>query len=237
MLKTAPSTSKRSAVDLGQLAYDVALKEQLKWHAERVQDQVRDTLLLVEHDPVITVGRSGGWEFLKTSQESLQARGILLRDTDRGGKITYHGPGQLVGYPIIKLSDWDLSVGDYIKQLQMMLIAVIRELGLETTTQDQPIGVWTLDGKKIASIGVRVAQGVTRHGFALNINNDLSPFDLMNPCGLSECQMSSLEREGIHTDIWSVKKKIMTYWHNNFGSDFIAAPLAHAVLNQTTQIE
>ena len=214
-----PFTSKRSVVDLGHLSYDEALKSQLQWHAKRVEDRVQDTLILVEHDPVMTVGRSGGWEFLKASEEVLKEKGIGLREADRGGKITYHGPGQLVGYPIVKLAESQWSVTQFVGLLQSMIMAVLTEFDIPTESREDQIGVWTLKNRKIASIGIRVAKGVTRHGFALNITNDLSPFSLMEPCGLRDCQMSSVREEGINTDVWTVKKKIIDYWHTRFGSE------------------
>ncbi|MDO8644649.1 MAG: lipoyl(octanoyl) transferase LipB, partial [bacterium] len=173
---------------------------------------------LVEHDPVMTVGRSGGWEFLKTSQEILDAKGIILRETDRGGKITYHGPGQLVGYPIIKVAAYGWSPPELVDQIQQMLISVLADLGLQAKTQEKMIGVWTKADKKIASIGIRVTQGVSRHGFALNVSNDLSPFQLMNPCGLNGVEMTSVKKEGTFISMDDVKKKITLYWMGGNGS-------------------
>jgi len=118
---------KKEILDLGRMSYDDALEVQLDLHQKRVRDEIPDTLILVEHEPVMTVGRSGGWEFLKTSQDILESKGIVLRETDRGGKITYHSPGQLVGYPILKIKEYGWSPPELVDQLQKMLISVLSD--------------------------------------------------------------------------------------------------------------
>ncbi|MDO8462433.1 MAG: lipoyl(octanoyl) transferase LipB [Deltaproteobacteria bacterium] len=201
----------------GPMAYDEALAKQVELHAQRLQDQIPDTLLLLQHRPVITVGLSGGWQFLKVSREDLEKQGIDLRDTDRGGKITYHNPGQVVGYPIVKISDHHWSVSDFVCHLQKMLIRVLADFGIVAETREKIIGVWT-KGKKIASVGIRLHQGVTRHGFALNVNNDLSGFQWMDPCGLAGCEMTSMQEEGVEVSTAEVEARIIHHWEDLFES-------------------
>ena len=185
----------------GRVPYQAAWDEQRRLHALRVADQIRDTVLLLEHDPVYTAGRrTEGWE--------RPVDGTEVIDVDRGGKITWHGPGQLVGYPIIKLPDSVLVV-DYVRRLEDALIAACAELGLTSATKVAGrSGVWVPAGpsgpaiattvgvdRKVAAIGVRVAGGVTMHGFALNCDCDLSWFDRIVPCGISDASVTSLSAE------------------------------------------
>jgi lipoyl(octanoyl) transferase len=181
----------------GRMPYQAAWDEQRRLHALRVTDQIQDTVLLLEHDPVYTAGRrTEAWERPVDDTEVI--------DVDRGGKITWHGPGQLVGYPIIKLPDSVLVV-DYVRRLEDALIAACAELGLTSATRiTGRSGVWVPAGpagltggpdRKVAAIGVRVAGGVTMHGFALNCDCDLSWFDRIVPCGISDASVTSLSAE------------------------------------------
>jgi len=178
----------------GRLAYRAAWDEQRRLHALRVTDQIQDTVLLLEHEPVYTAGR-------RTEAWERPVDGTEVVDVDRGGKITWHGPGQLVGYPIIKLPDSVLVV-DYVRRLEDALITACAELGLAAAASVAGrSGVWVPGApaggrdRKVAAIGVRVAGGVTMHGFALNCDCDLSWFDRIVPCGISDASVTSLSAE------------------------------------------
>lgn len=177
----------------GRLAYAPAWAEQRRLHADRVADRCPDTVLLLEHDPVYTAGRrTEAWE------RPVDSTPVI--DVDRGGKITWHGPGQLVGYPIIKLPESVLVV-DYVRRLEAALIAACAAVGLRSASQvGGRSGVWVpgaagTPDRKVAAIGVRVASGVTMHGFALNCDSDLSWFDRIVPCGIRDAEVSSLSAE------------------------------------------
>ncbi len=159
--------------------------------AGRVAD---DVLLLVQHPPVITLGRSTKAGNLLASSEQLAARGVAMFDVERGGDVTFHGPGQLVGYPIVNLTQHRPDLHWYLRQLEEVMIRTLAACGITATRNQGKTGVWVGD-RKIASIGVHARQWVTWHGFALNVTTDLSYFDLMIPCGIQDVVMTSVERE------------------------------------------
>ena len=172
---------------LGVVPYDEAWRLQQQVHAEVVAGG-EDVALLLEHPPVYTAGkRTEAWE--------RPTDGTPVVDVDRGGKITWHGPGQVTGYPVVRLSD-PVDVVDYVRRLEQLLIDVCAGLDLETARVDGRSGVWTPDGsRKVAAIGIRVARGVTMHGFALNCHPDLTAYDRIVPCGLTDVTVTSLSRE------------------------------------------
>jgi lipoyl(octanoyl) transferase len=180
--------------NLGVLGYGSALDLQARLHEARVGARIPDTLLLLEHLPVYTRGRRSSPGELQMSAEFYAQRGIEIFDTDRGGKVTYHGPGQLVGYPIVEVHD----VGEYVRTLERALIAALAEEGVSARArvQDGPdyTGVWVQE-RKIASIGVHIARGVATHGFAVNVENDMAPFEWVVACGLPDVRMTSLALE------------------------------------------
>ncbi len=172
--------------------YEQAWEEQRRVHAARVSGDVPDTVLLLEHEPVYTAGK-------RTEADERPVDGTPVIDVDRGGKITWHGPGQLVGYPIVRLGE-PVDVVAYVRRVEVALIASCAELGLETTRIKGRSGVWVpgADGapdRKVAAIGIRVAQGVTMHGFALNCDCDLGAFARIVPCGLPDAEVTSLTAE------------------------------------------
>ncbi len=179
---------------LGTVEYRAALALQQQIRAAREHDLVPDVLLMLEHPPVYTRGRRSGPGELPMGEQWYAAQGIDIVDTDRGGKITYHGPGQLVGYPIVRVDD----VVAYVRRLERALVTALAEDGLESRArpQDGPdyTGVWVGE-RKIASIGIHLAHDVTTHGFAVNIENDLRPFSWIVPCGLDGVHMTSLIEE------------------------------------------
>ena len=172
---------------LGTVPYDEAWRLQQAVHAQ-VADGGEDVALLLEHPPVYTAGkRTEPWE--------RPSDGTPVVDVDRGGKITWHGPGQVTGYPIVRLAD-PVDVVAHVRRLEQLLIDVCAELGLTTGRVEGRSGVWTPDGaRKIAAIGIRVARGVTMHGFALNYNPDLTAYDRIVPCGLVDATVTSVSRE------------------------------------------
>ena len=176
---------------LGTVEYGEALALQERVRAARQADEVPDVMLVLEHWPVYTRGRRSGEGELPMGEDWYRARGIEIVDVNRGGKITYHGPGQLVGYPIVRVDD----VLAYVRTLEQGLVAALAKEGVAARArpEDGPdyTGVWVAD-RKIASIGVHLSRGVTTHGWAVNVENDLAPFSWVVACGLSEVQMTSL---------------------------------------------
>jgi lipoyl(octanoyl) transferase len=174
---------------LGRVDYDEAWALQRALHAAIVAGQQPDTVLLLEHDSVYTAGRR------TADDERPRDAATRVVDVDRGGKITWHGPGQLVGYPLIRLPE-PLDVVSYVRRLESMLMDVCAQCGLDTIRVQGRSGVWTTDGaRKVAAIGVRVARGVTMHGFALNADPDLSAYDQIVACGIRDAGATSLSRE------------------------------------------
>jgi lipoyl(octanoyl) transferase len=179
---------------LGLVEYREALALQESLRARRQAEEVPDVLLLLEHPPVYTRGRRSAPGELPMGEDWYRAQGVDVVDTDRGGKLTYHGPGQLVGYPIMRIDD----VLAYVRTMEGAIVSALEEEGLapRVRTDEGPdfTGVWVAD-RKIASIGVHVARGVTTHGFAVNVECDLQPFEWVVPCGLAGVRMTSLMRE------------------------------------------
>lgn len=175
---------------LGLIDYEQALTIQRKVHQEVVEELSPNTLILLQHPPVFTAGR-------RTLDSERPIDGSKVIDVDRGGKITFHGPGQIVGYPIVKLKKANDVVG-FVRQLEKALIQICQEFNIKGQTYCERSGVWVRDergDRKIAAIGIRVAKGVTMHGFALNVNPDLSYFDRIIPCGIADAQVTSMEKE------------------------------------------
>ena len=180
---------------LGTMPYAQALAVQRAAAQARIDGALSsDLLLLVEHPPVITYGRSTKQEHLLLDQRALAERGVELFEVERGGDVTFHGPGQLVGYPIIDLREHRQDLHWYLRQLEQVLIDALGTFGVSAQRRPSLTGVWT-GGHKIASIGVHARQWVTWHGFALNVTTDLSYFDLIVPCGIADVEMTSLSRE------------------------------------------
>jgi lipoyl(octanoyl) transferase len=182
-------------VDLGRRPYGEVLELQRAVARARISGAVtQDVLLLVEHDPVVTLGRSSKGAHLMADQAALAARGVELFEVERGGDVTFHGPGQLVGYPIIDLKRHKQDLHWYLRQVEEVLIQALSRFEIAAVRVPKFTGVWT-GGRKIASIGVHARDWVTWHGFALNVTTDLSYFDVMVPCGIPEVTMTSIERE------------------------------------------
>ena len=182
---------KCAAVHLGQLGYSEAWDIQKSLHQQVADGAIPNTLLLLEHPHVYTLGRRGKSEDILLSPEQLSELGVEVHHTDRGGEVTYHGPGQLVGYPIVNLKKWGGGPLKYVQTLEQAVIDTLAEFGVEAHSADRPTGVWVGDAK-IAAIGVRISRGVTTHGFALNVCPDLSFFEHIVPCGLPDCAVTSM---------------------------------------------
>ena len=174
--------------DLGRLGYRDAWRVQHEVHDAVARGDAAPTVLLVEHPPVITFGRKGGRDHLRVSPESLAARGFELIDIERGGDVTYHGPGQLVGYPILPIGR---RVRDYLRRLEAAVADLAAEYGVQAEGSPGYAGVWIGDAK-LCAIGVAIKRGVSFHGFALNVATDLSHFDTIVPCGLEGKTVTSL---------------------------------------------
>ncbi len=166
---------------LGIVEYGEALRLQDRLARARSQGEITDTLLLLQHPPVITLGRSGKRTNV-LAPETIEAKNIQILRTDRGGDVTYHGPGQLVVYPILNLQDHALGVGGYVSSLEEVIIRVVARYGIVAKRMDNLRGVWVGE-EKIASLGVHLSNSISTHGVALNVNNDLAAFELINPCG------------------------------------------------------
>lgn len=184
MRKNAPGAL--TIAEVGVVDYDDALAMQTEMLAARIEDRVGDTLLMMEHPHVYTLGRGADERFIVAN-----ARGVPIRRVSRGGEVTYHGPGQLIGYPILKLEGRDRDVTKYLRRLEGAMIDALAQFGIDAGRRDAMTGVW-VGGRKIASIGVGIRRWTTWHGFALNVSTDLSYFDSIVPCGIEGCRMTSV---------------------------------------------
>jgi lipoyl(octanoyl) transferase len=239
-----------SVVQLGQLGYTEGLRLQQKLVDLRKNGEIGDVLLLLEHSPVITLGRNAKAAHVLASPEALAARGVEVFECDRGGDVTFHGPGQIVGYPIFDLRGfsrqpsavshqenpssgnaeslpaWRKTLGavDYVRRLEEVLIRTCADFGIASKRVAGLTGVWTDDDEaipmregKIAAIGVHISRSVTSHGFALNVNNDLSFFDLIVPCGIAAKPVTSMRKElGREVGLEAVAQSLI----RNFGAVF-----------------
>jgi lipoyl(octanoyl) transferase len=189
-------------LQLGRVKYAEALFLQKQLVELRYQERIGNTLLLLEHPPVLTLGRNSLRENVLASDELLARRGVEIHEINRGGDVTYHGPGQLIGYPIMDLRSFSPRLGavEFVRKLEEALIRACANYGVVTERIPKRTGVWTVPGgsipeKKIAAIGVHISRGITSHGFALNLTTDLRDFDLIVPCGIRDRSVTSLENE------------------------------------------
>jgi lipoyl(octanoyl) transferase len=182
--------------DLGRARYAEALAIQKDLVEQRKQGLIRDQLLIVEHPHVITLGRNGHTENLLANEDVLRRAGIEFHPTDRGGDITYHGPGQIVGYPIFDLRKWKRDVVAYVRTIELVIIGALAEFGIHAGRLEGCTGVW-VNGRKVAAIGIHISRWVTSHGFALNHKTDLKYFQYIVPCGLTK-PVTSMEELGAH---------------------------------------
>lgn len=186
---------------------------------KRKQGLIEDTLLLLEHDPVITLGRNTGQASLLASPHLLESRGVELVESDRGGDATFHGPGQVVGYPIIDLRPDRKDIRRYVRSIEAVMIGTLAHFGLQAEGRVDTPGVWLSDpDRKIGAIGARISRWVTHHGFALNVNTDLSFFDLIIPCGIRDKGVTSMARElGRRVSVSDVMAVVVKEFAAEFG--------------------
>lgn len=191
-----------NVVHLGRVEYAAGLELQRQLVEARHEERIGNTLLLLEHPPVLTLGRNSDRKNILATDEFLAYRGVAVHEINRGGDVTYHGPGQLVGYPIFDLRSFAPRLGavEYVRWMEEALIRACGDFGVQTARVQGRTGVWTLPGgqvreKKIAAIGVHISRGITSHGFALNVTTDLRDFELIVPCGISDAPVTSLELE------------------------------------------
>jgi len=191
-----------AVVRAGLVPYGEARALQHELEAERADERISDVLLLLEHPPVYTKGRRTDPSELPMGEDWYRMQGIEVTETDRGGRVTYHGPGQLVAYPVVSLRPYGDDVHEFVRRLERVMIAALGDWGVSCQTIDDLTGVWTEgdpppedDARKIGSIGIHVSRGVTTHGLAINVNNDLQPFEWIVPCGIEAVRMTSLSRE------------------------------------------
>jgi lipoyl(octanoyl) transferase len=232
-----------SLLDLGRQDYAAALALQQQLCALRQQEAIGDVLLLVEHPPVLTLGRNAHREHVVANADFLARRGISVFETNRGGDVTYHGPGQLVGYTILNLRGFTppLGIVEYLRRLEEVLMRACADYGVLTQRAPGRAGVWTVPGgtiaeKKIAALGVHVARGVTTHGFALNVTTDLDDFALIVPCGIRDRGVTSMEAEAdARPSLEQMANSVVRHFGRVFGRQMVwlegledLLPRAHA---------
>lgn len=215
-------------VRCGLVPYEEALVAQRWLRDARQEDELPDVLLLLEHPPVYTRGRRSTAEELPMQREWYELQGIEVHDTDRGGHVTYHGPGQLVVYPIVSLKPYDDDVHEYVRRLERVAIEALADHSVTAQTIDGLTGVWTEGeppgpeagtdtARKIGSIGLHISHGVTTHGLAINVNNDLQPFEWVVPCGIENCRVTSLARElGREHDLGAFADAVVAHYAEVF---------------------
>jgi lipoyl(octanoyl) transferase len=199
---------------LGRVDYASALQLQQQLAADRKQGLIPDQLLLLEHPHVITLGRNGHLENLLADDDTMARAGIAFYPTDRGGDVTYHGPGQLVGYPIIDLREWQRDVGAYVRAVEQTIIDTLADYGVSAGRIPKLTGVW-VDDRKIAAIGVHISRWVTSHGFALNVSTDLSYFQYIVPCGLTK-PVTSMAALGVVASVHEVGQTLAAHFGRVF---------------------
>ncbi len=200
--------------DLGRIGYAEAYAIQKDLEAQRKESKIPDQLLFVEHPHTITLGRNGHLENLLASNEILERAGISFHHSNRGGDITYHGPGQIVGYPIIDLREWKRDVVAYVRAIEQMIIDALSDFGIAAGVSPGETGVW-VNGKKIAAIGVHISRWVTSHGFALNQDTDLSYFQYIVPCGLTK-PVTSMRELGVRASRQQVTSSLTRHFAERF---------------------
>ena len=212
-------------VRLGLTDYVTALGIQQRLHSRVANGELPAVLLLLNHPHVYTIGRRGNPEDIHLSPKKLTELGVEIHRAGRGGEVTYHGPGQIVAYPIINLKQLGIGPMLYIRGLEQILINALSEFGIPAESEGHPTGVWA-GGAKIAAIGVRVSRGVTTHGFALNVSPDLNYFDHIVPCGMPECRITSITAEIGPVKLDKVTTSLIKHFRQHFGFKIEQSSLA-----------
>jgi len=223
------------AVDIGLSAYDEAWDLQRRvWNA-RVEGKIPDVLILTEHRHVYTLGKSANENHLLAKEEELKRKGVDVYQIDRGGDVTYHGPGQIVGYPILDLNDYYLDVHRYLRDLEEVIIRTLRASGIDGARVEGMTGVW-VGADKVAAIGIKVSRWVTMHGFAFNVNTDLSYFDRIIPCGIFHKGVTSMRQVlGPQVDINQVRADLLRSFDSVF--DVATKPISISAFNELLDSE
>ncbi|MCS7301559.1 MAG: lipoyl(octanoyl) transferase LipB [Fimbriimonadales bacterium] len=208
-------------IDLGVIGYEPALQLQRRLHAQRVAGEIPDTLLLLEHPPVITLGKAFHPEHLRFAREYYAQHGIELHPTDRGGDVTCHNPGQLVGYPIFDVAQHGRDLHKFLRDLEEVLLRALAEFGIEAHREVGYTGAW-VGNAKIAAIGIKVTKWVSMHGFALNVNNDLRLFQTIVPCGIADRPVTSMAQIlGRCVPMDAVKQSVARAFETVFDLNFL----------------
>ena len=216
-------------LNLGKRDYKEVWDLQKTIHRKRVDKEIPNTLILVEHNPVITMGKSGRQGNILFPVDSLQARNVEYYEIERGGDVTFHGPGQLVGYPIFNVREGLAGIKPFIEGIEDAIIATVSDFGIDAYKRERFIGVWT-DKGKICSIGIAVKRWVSFHGFALNVSTDLEYFDLIVPCGLRNVEMTSMQRIlGRDVSMDKVRKNTTEQFSNIFHEEIRDACLEEII--------
>ena len=207
---------------MGIIDYEVALKLQNRLARARADEEIGDTILLLQHPPVITMGKSGKIQNVLAPQ-TIQEKNIKVIFTDRGGDVTYHGPGQLVVYPILSLRNHGLSVPGYVWKLEETVIRLLARFGIEAARMEKLRGVW-VGKEKIAALGVHLSRWISKHGLALNVNTNLDPFDLINPCGTGRRATSMARILGRELSLEEVESLMIQSFAEVFGMSISQEP-------------
>lgn len=207
---------------MGIIDYEVALKLQNRLAQARVDEEIGDTILFLQHPPVITMGKSGKIQNVLAPQ-TIQEKNINVIFTDRGGDVTYHGPGQLVVYPILSLRNHGLSVPGYVWKLEETVIRLLARFGIEAARMEKLRGVW-VGKEKIAALGVHLSRWISKHGLALNVNTNLDPFDLINPCGTGRRATSMARILGRELSLEEVESLMIQSFAEVFGMSISQEP-------------
>jgi len=212
--------------ELGRIGYGKGFELQRQLVEQRKQGIIPDQLLLLEHPHSITLGRNGRLENLLGSEPALRAAGIAFHTSDRCGDITYHGPGQVVGYPILDLREWKRDVGAYVRAIEQVMIDALAGFGIAANRVGGCTGAW-VDGEKIGAIGVHISRWVTSHGFALNVSTDLSYFGYIVPCGLAK-PVTSMSRLGVDATLPEVNAKLAAAFGRVFDREILEPVMERA---------
>ncbi len=217
--------------DLGLIDYKEAWDLQKSVHQLKTENKIDDVLFLLEHPHTYTLGKTADKENLVGGDEYLTENNISVYDIDRGGDITYHGPGQIVGYPIISLTNWNQDTHKYLRAIEEVIIKVCDEYGLDASRVEKYTGVW-IDDRKICAIGIKVSRWITMHGFAFNVNTDLKLFKGIIPCGISNKDVTSLNRElKKEINLGEVKEQILHQFSVIFNYDQIELISKNEIFN------
>ncbi len=238
-MPSKPAYKQIHFADLGPTGYEPAWEHQLKLQQELISRKISASvksdsdgsgynngyLLFTEHPHVYTLGKNGSERHLLLNEDGLRRNQATFIQTDRGGDITYHGPGQLVGYPILDLDTFGTDIGNYLKNLEEVIILTLADYGIEAGRSEGFTGVWTGDAK-ICALGVKCSRWVTMHGFALNVNTDLHYFSHIVPCGIADRKVSSMKQLlGKEVEPLEVKQKVMHYFASVFECELVSTPL------------